>query len=322
MQFENPSLLYLIPLVIAVAIVLNYIGSKTVSRKLYRYMHPLARVITVGNSRRDNRRYIGLALLLISLCLLLVAAAGPYTIVPHVIKGEEEFSSKIELKANPPVVLIIDVSGSMEGEKIEIAKQALLEFLDKVNATYDIGLIAFSDHIVEAIPPTSDRARIVGVIKSLRAGGGTMYSYPLETALNWLRPYGIMNITTMVIFATDGIPADRELYEPLLEYYKEYNIPIYTIFIGSETSGRKLLKDIAEKTNGKSYSPDSIDELVDIYRELANEANAILREANVKVKYAETTDVKQPLSIYFVLASLATLLAALVIRAKTYGITL
>ncbi len=56
------------------------------------------------------------------------------------------------VKKQADILLVIDVSGSMEGDKMEQAKEAAHRFLDRVPAQNRVGLTIFSDFVEEVVP--------------------------------------------------------------------------------------------------------------------------------------------------------------------------
>ncbi|MGB9301737.1 MAG: VIT domain-containing protein, partial [Anaerolineae bacterium] len=105
------------------------------------------------------------------------------------------------------VILVLDTSGSMAGEKIDQAKDALEFVLDNLNPEDRFNIVAFSTGVTlyeqEPEPATrSDEAW--RFIDDLRAAGGTNIDLALEEALTMAdgeRPQ-------IIIFLTDGLPTE------------------------------------------------------------------------------------------------------------------
>jgi len=82
----------------------------------------------------------------------------------------------LEKVTKPPpqsAVLVIDTSGSMEGTRIEGAKDAARAFLSSVPPDVKVGLITFASKVVIAEPPTLDRAAVSRRVNELAAKGNT-----------------------------------------------------------------------------------------------------------------------------------------------------
>src|SRR6266566_2765874 len=71
------------------------------------------------------------------------------------------------------VVLAIDVSGSMSGDKLAQAKAAAIAFLTSLSPADRATLLAFNTRVLEVVPATSDHAALQQGINSLQAGGNT-----------------------------------------------------------------------------------------------------------------------------------------------------
>ncbi|RLE98265.1 MAG: hypothetical protein DRJ63_07980 [Thermoprotei archaeon] len=310
-NFENPYALVLVLPLVLIAVYLHFKGYRKIYLNMFSYYNPLIKIIKKPPEK--DKRVSTLLLKILLVVLVALSLAKPYVVVEKIV----EISAKTELEelsiaAKPAVVIAIDVSGSMAdvipgGRKIEVAKTVVESFIKKIPMNVDIGLIAFAGHIVESVSVTSDREQVLKVVQRLRAEGGTMYTYPLTSALSALRPYRAFNISAILIFVTDGLPADLE-YRKILEKYAKLKIPIYTIFIGSQESGIKETKLIAEKTGGKQYTADSAEKLLEVFNELANTVSKIAIKAKTEVKLTKRITEKKYFSLHLLLLSAAVYL--------------
>jgi Ca-activated chloride channel homolog len=110
------------------------------------------------------------------------------------------------------VTLVVDVSGSMSGEKMEQARRALHQLVGTLGAGDRLRLIAFAstvrpwrDDWVQATPEPVRAAR--RWIDELRADGGTNIHGALEEALRLPSPASRLPV---VVFMTDGMPTVGE----------------------------------------------------------------------------------------------------------------
>jgi Ca-activated chloride channel homolog len=103
------------------------------------------------------------------------------------------------------LVLVLDTSGSMEGEKFRQAIDAATFVLERLGPDDRFAIVRFSRdvHVFgEGLHPASDAADGIAYLRSLVAGGNTNISGALERGLGLLggdRP-------GTVIFLTDGLP--------------------------------------------------------------------------------------------------------------------
>jgi Ca-activated chloride channel family protein len=89
------------------------------------------------------------------------------------------------VKKQGDILLVIDRSGSMEGEKIEQVKQASVLFLQKMPTQNRVGLTIFNDQTQELVVPglvEEVSNQIITYIYSLEADGGTaLYDTLIQT---------------------------------------------------------------------------------------------------------------------------------------------
>lgn len=76
-------------------------------------------------------------------------------------------------------ILVMDVSGSMAGERIAAARQAAASYVRSLPADVAVGIVTFADNATVRLPPTADRARTLASIASLAVvpdGGTALYA--------------------------------------------------------------------------------------------------------------------------------------------------
>jgi Ca-activated chloride channel homolog len=108
------------------------------------------------------------------------------------------------------VIVVLDTSGSMEGEKIEQAREALLYVLDHLNAEDRFNIVEFSTGAREyarELMPTSEADDAAEWVERLQATGGTDINLALLNALDMVEP----GRPTMLLFLTDGLPTEGEV---------------------------------------------------------------------------------------------------------------
>lgn len=163
--------------------------------------------------------------------------------------------------------LLIDVSGSMEGENIERTQEAAADFLDHIpiNERNRVGLISFDTNIFVDQDFTSDKQLLKNAIRGLQVDNQTAIYDALSTALiRTSKQEG----AKMIIAFTDGM--DNSSYtspEEITELSKKLGIPIYIVALGNEVDLNPLIR-ICEDTRGKFIRIDSISELFKAYQSI------------------------------------------------------
>ena len=107
------------------------------------------------------------------------------------------------------VYFILDISGSMRGEKLAQAKEAARYVLEHLNAEDRFNIIAFSSGLRTFAPkpqPIEAREEAYAFVEELQAGGGTNIYRALEEALRET----VSGRPQMILFLTDGLPTEGE----------------------------------------------------------------------------------------------------------------
>jgi Ca-activated chloride channel family protein len=163
----------------------------------------------------------------------------------------------VERVVDKDVVLVLDTSGSMRGEKIEQARSALdycLEHLNKGDRfniiTFGSEVSSFRDEPVKLEPATLSAAR--EFVENVVANGMTNISGALEKALAGKTESGRERI---MIFLTDGAPTVGERSpEKILDAVKKQNTngtKVFVMGVGNDVNAH-LLDQLAEITDGSS----------------------------------------------------------------------
>jgi Ca-activated chloride channel family protein len=150
------------------------------------------------------------------------------------------------------VLLVLDTSGSMDGEKIAQAKDALAYVLDHLNDEDRFNVIAFSTGLQQyarGLRPASEAREAIRWVDGLEAIGGTDINRALLEALDQVdeeRP-------TVIIFLTDGLPTEgvTEIEQILanVEATAPGNVRLFPFGVGDDVN-TVLLDTLAEQQRG------------------------------------------------------------------------
>lgn len=153
------------------------------------------------------------------------------------------------------LALIIDTSGSMGGERIQLAKEVARLAMARLLPHDKVGIVEFygAKRWAAPIQPASNSIELQRAINRMDAGGGTIILPAIEEAF-----YGLQNVQTRykhVLVLTDG-GVENGAFEPLLRRMAEEGITVSTVLIGPEAHS-EFLVDIANWGKGRFYSaPD------------------------------------------------------------------
>jgi len=179
-------------------------------------------------------------------------------------------------QAKKPVDLIVvmDISGSMGGDKITTARSSLMQFVQKLDDRDRLEIDLFSTDISTLTPLSevgSKRQQVLDSVSGIFEGGDTkLYDATLQAYKN-LQQNGDPKHIRAVVVLTDG--QDTASTNTLDAINTEINaasgeggnaIKIFTIAFG-DGADKDVLKKIAEPTGGKEYdsSPENIQKIYD-----------------------------------------------------------
>jgi Ca-activated chloride channel family protein len=168
-------------------------------------------------------------------------------VAPKVEVEEREVMAK-------DVILVLDTSGSMRGEKLDQAKGALEFVLDNLNDEDQFNIIAFSTGVRQyatRLQPAQERNEALHFVRDLEAAGGTDINRALLEALTQVgdeRP-------TLIIFLTDGLATEgvveTEQILANVDQAATKAIRVFTFGVGDEVN-TILLDTLAQSHRGAS----------------------------------------------------------------------
>ncbi len=266
MTFGHPLLLLTL-LVIPAALVAYRLATRRRMEYAVRYTNVdvLASVVATG---RPWRRWLMAGVFLLALATLCAALSRPHV-------------HRLVVNDNATVVLVLDVSGSMEAQDVKptrlaAAQKALHAFLAKVPARLKIGLVLFAGEAQVATPPTTDHSLVAQAVDDanyFRGFGGTAIGDAIATAVQvGLRSAGVNGSSSAalssqdlaayvtakphaastlvsILFLSDGHQT-RGVLAPLAgaDKARAAGIPVYTVALG--TTGNTTMRGFPGSFNG------------------------------------------------------------------------
>lgn len=159
--------------------------------------------------------------------------------------------------------ILLDVSGSMSGLKIEEAKDACRKLIDQTLdlSIHRLGLIIFGSKAKELCELTNNQNQLLRAVDGVYISGSTnMYSAIKKAKKIFHKIKG--NRAQAVILITDGEPDDYRETLNIAEAAREDNISIATI--GVEGARQDYLKELSQDDN-LNFMADNLEKLSDIF---------------------------------------------------------
>ncbi|MCX5946841.1 MAG: VWA domain-containing protein [Cyanobacteria bacterium] len=176
-----------------------------------------------------------------------------------------------QVKKPSRVALVVDSSGSMNGDKLPSAQRSLQAYLAQTGPRDVLGLIDFDSSVREPVVVRggrADAAKAMTFVSGLRAEGGTSLYDAVEAGRNWLRRTRRPGEILAVVVLTDGNDSGSKLSLEALEaelrrsgFASDDRIGVFTIGYGSSGNyDAAALRRIAESNGGVFVegTPDSI----------------------------------------------------------------
>jgi Ca-activated chloride channel family protein len=253
-----------------------------------------------GLETRHPFKIILYAIRFITLLFLAFLIGNPQIIHPR---------SKIQVDGID-IMLVLDVSGSMEAKdygankdsRVEVAKKEAVRFINKRNND-PIGLVIFAQNAVSRCPVTLDKRVLKDIVNQLHIGvinpDGTVLSTAIATAASRLKDS--TSKSKVMIVLTDGTPSQHDISpEVAVEVAQKLGIKIYTIGIGSDENkmihhpsygtviipgiNKKLLSGIAKPTGGRFFLARNQRDMRAVYNTI-DSLEKTEHETNIYSKY-------------------------------------
>jgi len=295
MSFIWSSLLFL--LLIVPVLLWFYFRAQRRRRELAAQYGSLG-VVSAAAKKPGIRRHIPALLFLFAITILIASVARPQATVSLP-------------KLEGTVILTFDVSGSMAANdlkptRMEAAKAAAREFVQKQPSNILIGVVAFSDGGLTVQVPTNERDKTFNTIDRLEPRRGTSLGNGILVALNTIvvgagdPPFLTTNNLTapdsstpptppqgwypsaVIVLLSDG--ENNESPDPVAvsDFAADLGVRIYTIGIGSPEGAlldiegfrivsrldEAILKAVSQNTGGQYYKAANEEDLVRIYSDL------------------------------------------------------
>lgn len=174
------------------------------------------------------------------------------------------------------VMLTLDVSGSMDDDRLTNAKQGLKEFLNNVAKQDQIGLTIFNQSPEIVAPIGTDRKHIQDIVQNLTADGGTSIFDTTRFVFNHLRDKKDTDNINAIVLLTDGEDTDSTIsLEQTLRALRAQgdsnnHVRIFTIaYTSGAARSQDTLQAIAEATGGKFYQGNT-DDIESVYKSISS----------------------------------------------------
>ena len=158
------------------------------------------------------------------------------------------------------MVVVLDRSGSMEGQKINDARRAVLDLIGQLSAEDRFALVSYSStvhrHSVLLPVTPGNRERLFSEVKRITAGGGTNLGAGLDLGMTTLKTAPKTGSLGRLILISDGL-ANEGIIDPaalgnMAAAAREHDFAVSTVGVGNDFN-ETLMTAIADRGTGNYY---------------------------------------------------------------------
>lgn len=196
-----------------------------------------------------------------------------------------------EIRERVPVnvSLVIDRSGSMDGDKIRQAREAAKFAIDMLSEKDIISIVTYSDTVSILLPATkvSSKARLKSLIDDIQAGGGTALFAGVSKGAREARKFRKDDMVNRVILLSDGLAnigpdSPWELGRFGASLQKE-GIAVTTIGLGTGYN-EDLMFELAMKSDGNHAFVEHSNDLVRVFEyEFDDVLSVVAQKVSVEI---------------------------------------
>ncbi|MCC7070273.1 MAG: von Willebrand factor type A domain-containing protein [Deltaproteobacteria bacterium] len=174
----------------------------------------------------------------------------------------------IDEAARPPanLVFVVDVSGSMEGTRLQMVKDALAVLVERLRADDAVSLVVYGSSAHVVLPPTSgaDKASIRAALARLRPEGSTNVQAGLLLGYEMASERAGNGRVTRLILCSDGVAnngvTDADGIFATIDGRAQRGMALTTVGVGMGGYNDVLLERLAVKGQGRYVYVDRPDE--------------------------------------------------------------
>lgn len=196
-----------------------------------------------------------------------------------------EIETIAESRVQVGIVLLIDASGSMEGEPIEAAKAAALSFINQKRAEDFIAVVTFADDVRVLRGFTNSKSALIAAVEGIEAQGDTAFYDGIIRGTE-LFTGDAERLERNMIVLTDGRDEGSEAtLEDALAAVEEQRVRVFGVALESPAFDPVDLQTIVAASNGLFLSTPEPSELSGLYDQIKREL-----DNKVVVRFTATQD--------------------------------
>lgn len=211
--------------------------------------------------------------------------------------GIKGFSLNGQEKPKSNLVFLIDTSGSMDSpDKLPLLQNAMKMLVETLGPEDTVSIVTYAGSAGTVLEPTKakDKAKIIGALDRLMAGGSTAGAEGIRQAYQLAEQGFDKTGINRVILATDGDfnvgITDPEELKSFVERQRESGVTLSVLGFGRGNYNDEMMQTLAQNGNGNAAYIDTINEarkvLVD---EVSSTLFTIAQDVKIQVEFNPDT---------------------------------
>lgn len=191
------------------------------------------------------------------------------------------------------VVLLVDVSGSMEDEnKLALLKNSFKYLVNELKPDDKLAIVTYAGESGVVLPATSgaQKDKIMAAINGLGAGGSTAGADGIITAYKIAQENYVKNGNNRVILCTDGDfnvgPASNEELIQLIEQRRELGIFLTVIGVGEGNLNDAGMEALADHGNGIYEYIDNMLQAKKVFSDEKNKFFTVGKDVKIQIDFS------------------------------------
>ena len=191
------------------------------------------------------------------------------------------------------VAIVIDQSGSMQGEKMARAKDAAIMAIQRLSSDDIVSVVTYDSTVHVVVPATKldERQHIYNAIRSLRPGGSTALFAGVSKGARQVRKFKSRNRVNRIILVSDGLanvgPDSPEELGNLGSSLAKEGISVTTIGLG-DGYNEDLMVALAGASDGNHAFAENAADLANIFSyEFGDLLSVVAQNVQFKIRFSE-----------------------------------
>jgi Ca-activated chloride channel family protein len=191
------------------------------------------------------------------------------------------------------VAIVLDKSGSMQGDKIAKAKDAAVAAIERLGSRDIVSVVAYDSTVTVIVPATrlSDKESVVRQIRRIEADGSTALFAGVSKGAEELRKFLDKDRVNRVILLSDGLanvgPQSPSELGALGASLRKEGISVSTMGLGLDYN-EDLMTRLAQNSGGNHVFIEQADDLVKVFNhEFDDVLSVVAQEVAIDIRAAD-----------------------------------